>query len=81
MREKNLEVAAKTGIVRADQVVFAASSVRDEVIRELGIRLSRKMITRPQGSYKQIVHAPEEGGRLRDRMSIPRDAFLVLGVG
>jgi glycosyltransferase involved in cell wall biosynthesis len=81
LREKRLEDKARAGIAGAQHVVFPASFVRDKVVGALEIPASRKMLVRPQGSYKRIVAAPEARTTLRKKLRIPSDARLILGVG
>jgi glycosyltransferase involved in cell wall biosynthesis len=81
LREKRLEDKARAGITGAQHVVFPATFVREKIIGALEIAASRKMLIRPQGSYKRIAATPEARTALRKQLGIPPDARLILGVG
>lgn len=81
MHEKGIEGAARAGIESASQVVFASTFGRDQVLEALKILPLDRFIVRPQGSYKPIRPAPDEGVALRKELRVADDARLVLGSG
>jgi glycosyltransferase involved in cell wall biosynthesis len=82
LREKNLEDAAKTAMTRAHRVVFASDFVRDRLAEVLDVNaIDERFIIRPQGSYKQIQHSPEEAGLIRKQFGMRDKDKLVIGAG
>ncbi len=81
LREKQLEEKGRAGIIAAHHVVFPAKFVRDKVNVALAIPASEKMVVRPQGSYARIATMSEMRSVVRQKLGVPPESPLVLGVG
>jgi glycosyltransferase involved in cell wall biosynthesis len=85
LRDYKLEPDARVIATRSDAVVFAADRVRDGFEGFAGRKLNNAVI-RPQGLYLNTGSADEAGkgdvrAKLRERLGLPEDALIVLGVG
>jgi glycosyltransferase involved in cell wall biosynthesis len=82
LREKGLESAAREAIGSAHCVVFPSDFVRDKLAEALKFDATdQRLLIRPQGSYKQIVEAPDEAAVFRKELGLSAVDKLVLGVG
>lgn len=82
LREKRLEDEARLAISTADTVVFASEFVRDKLADALEFsRSDDRFLIRPQGSYKQILPAPDEALAIRREFGLLDSDRMVLGVG
>ncbi|WP_271504865.1 glycoside hydrolase family 99-like domain-containing protein [Bradyrhizobium sp. CCBAU 11357] len=82
LREKNLEDDARMAVSQAQKVVFASEFVRDKLADALEFDESdERFLIRAQGSYKQIVEAPDEAAAIRKEFGLVAGDKMVLGVG
>ncbi|CAH2603383.1 Glycosyltransferase [Rhodovastum atsumiense] len=81
IKEKNLIAGAESAVVDADQVVFPAPFVRDELLRLLGREASERVSILPQGVYKDISWNPESAAKVRAELSIGNDDAVIVGIG
>jgi glycosyltransferase involved in cell wall biosynthesis len=81
VREKHLQVGAKSAFELSRNLVFASPVVRDLLAAELGVVPDRRVRILPQGMYQSLQSSAEEGAAVRREFGIAEGDKLVLGVG
>ena len=83
LQDRNLTGPARDAAAAAGQVVFASPFVRDRFADAVGLPAGRAAVL-PQGLYRPVQDAPAPAAAraaMRDRLGVPRDALLAMGLG